>query len=129
MRTILATLLAAAMALGSVAVDARPTEAAWVDGWFTFGGNTATQSRTFTDGSPARTPVALYLQKKAGSQKCRAQVVVTKGGYVWRSQYIYKYTRTESRGYAGIIDWPDGSKEATVTVKTNGRCIYQVFAK
>ena len=129
MRIIISALLASAMAFASVGIGAQPAEAAWVDGWFTFGGRATTMTRTFRDGSPAHTPVVLYLQKKAGGQKCRAQVIVKSGGYVWKSRYVYKYTRNRTNAYSALINWPNRVKRTTVTVKTNGRCIYRVYVK
>ncbi len=52
-----------------------------------------------------------------------------KGGYIWKSRYIYKYSRIQARGYYGTIRWPNRVKRTTVTVKTNGRCIYKVGAR
>lgn len=129
MRIIVAALLAGALAISSVAISPRPTEAAWTDGWFNFGGSATSMTRTFNDGSPASTPLVLYLQKKAGSQKCRAQVTVISGGYYFQSQWVAKYTRTRTRGYSTVIDWPNRTRSTTVTVKTNGRCIFWVYAK
>jgi hypothetical protein len=129
MRNTVAAVLAAALAITTAAVSPHPTEAAWTDGWFTFGGSATSMTRTFSDGSPASTPVVLYLQKKAGSQKCRAQVTVTSGGYYFQSQWIAKYTRTRARGYSTVIDWPQRVRQTSVTVKTNGRCIFGIYAK
>ena len=129
MRIIISALLASAMAFASVGISAQPAEAGWVDGWFTFAGRTATMTRTFRDGSPARTPIILLLKKKAGGQKCRAQVIVKSGGYIWKSGYLYKYTRNRTNAYSGAINWPNRVKRTTITVKTNGRCIYRVYAK
>jgi len=129
MRIIISALLASAMAFASVGISAQPAEAGWVDGWFTFGGRATTMTRTFRDGSPARTPIILALQKKAGGQKCRARVIIKSGGYVAKSPYLYKYTRNRTNAYSSVVNWPNRVKRTTVTVKTNGRCIYRVYAK
>jgi hypothetical protein len=129
MRMIVAALLASVMAITSVGASAAPVEAGWNNGWFNFGGTAKSMTRTFWDGSPARTPVVLYLQKKAGWRKCRAKVIIKSGGYVSTSRWIYKYSRTRSRGYYDVINWPNRARRTTVTVKTNGRCIFWVNAK
>lgn len=129
MHILMSTLLASALAIGSVAIGAQPADAAWTKGWFHFGGGASTMTRSFNDGSPRRTPTVLFLQKKAGPRKCRAQVIMRSGGYVWKSQYIYKYTRNLARAYAGTVLWPSPTRRTTVTVKTNGRCIFRVNVK
>jgi hypothetical protein len=128
MRMVSSALLAGVLALTSVGLAAAPTEAGWVDGWYTFAG-TATQTRSFVDRTPAKTSLIVVLQKKAGGQVCRATVTVTSGGSVWRSQPIYKYTRTETRGYVGAIAWPNTVATKTMTVRTNGYCLFRVYAR
>jgi hypothetical protein len=129
MRLFVTALLASALAIATVGVTVQPAEAGWQDGWYMFSGKTATKTRTFYERTPAKTKLVVALQKKAGAQKCRAQVIVKKGGRVWRSQYLYKYSRTRTNAYYGVIYWPNSYKRTTVTVKTNGRCIYAVAAR
>jgi len=128
-RIIASALLASAIAFASVGISAQPAEAGWVSGWFTFGGRATTMTRTFWDGSPARTPVVLFLQKKAGGRKCRAQLIVRSGNYISRSRIVSKYTRTRTRAYASVIHWPNWVHRTTVMVKTNGRCVWRAYAK
>lgn len=128
MRMAVSMLLAGLLASASIGLTAASAEAAWVDGWYTFAGN-STQTRSFSDPTPAKTSLALMLQKKAGGQVCRATVTVTSGGAIWRSRPVYKYTRTETRGYAGVIAWPSSVSTKTVTVRTNGYCLFRLFAK
>ena len=100
-----------------------------MDGWYTFAGGSTT-TRSFGDRTPAKTSIVLYLQKKAGaSRKCRAQVVASSGGHVWRSEPVYKYTRTQTRGYVGVISWSNRLATKAVTVKTNGYCLFRVYAR
>lgn len=129
MRPIVIMLLAGALTIASVGAFVQPAEAGWQDGWYIFTGTTASKTRTFYERTPARTKLVVALQKKAGAQKCRAQVIVKKGGRIWRSQYLYKYSRTKSNAYYGVINWPNTVRRTTVTVKTNGRCIYGVAAR
>lgn len=129
MRIFITALLASTLAVGSIAIGAKPADAAWTNGWFNFGGGASSMTRTFNDGSPARTPVVLYLQKKPGPRKCRSQVSMRSGGYIWKSQYVYKYTRNLARAYAGTVVWPSPARRTTVTVKTNGRCVFRVHVK
>ncbi len=129
MRLIAAALLGSTLAITSVGLGAQPAEAGWNNGVFSFGGRTAAVTRTFQDPSPARTPIVLMLQKKAGGPNCRAQVTVTSGGYIFRSQWIYKHTRNQTRAYGTVINWPNRVKRTTVTVRTNGHCIFGVGAK
>lgn len=127
MRIIISALIASVIVIGTIAT--APASAGRVDGWFTFSG-TATKTRTFNDGSARRTSLILYLQKKANAHgKCRAQITVRSGGYVWRSKPIYKYTRHRTRGYVGVIGWPNRARRTSVTVKTNGRCAYRIYAR
>ncbi len=129
MRLFVTVLLASALSVASVGATVQPAAAGWEDGWFSFPGSTSSKSRTFYERSPGATTVVLAIQKKAGRERCRAQVIVKKGGYVWKSRYIYKYTRTQARGYYGTISWPNRVTRTTVTVKTNGHCIYKVGAR
>lgn len=117
MKLIISALTASAILIGTVGT--QDTSAARRDGWWYFDG-AATKTRSFNDGSGRRTPVVLYLQKRTGNKVCRAQVTVKSGGYVWQSKTLYKYTRNQTRGFAGTIDWPNSARRTTITVKTNG---------
>jgi len=128
-RFLATALLGSTLALTSVGLSAQSADAGWNGGVFSFGGRAATMTRTFRDPSPAKTPVALVLQKKTGGYNCRAQVTVTSGGYIFRSRWVYKHTRNRSRAYGTVIRWPNRVQTTTITVKTNGHCIYRVGAK
>ena len=108
MRHIIVALLAGALAIASVGATVQSAEAGWQDGWYMFTGKTASKTRTFYERTPARTKLVVALQKKAGAQKCRARVIVKKGGYVWRSQYLYKYSRTKSNAFVYVAAFERG---------------------
>jgi hypothetical protein len=129
MRPIIVTVLAITLAFAGASLAPSSVEAGWVDGWYTFAG-TSTTSRSFSDRTPGKTALVLYLQKKAGSTvKCRAQVIVRSGGDSWRSRPVYKYTRVQTRGYVGVIDWSNSVVTKTLTVRTNGSCLFRVYAR
>ncbi len=121
--TVLATILAA-----SVPAAPAPSAAGWVDGWYTFAGG-ATTTRSFRDRTPAKTSVVLFLQKKTGPRYCRAQVTARSGGATVRYEPVYKYTRSSSRAFGAVISWPTGAPTKTITVSTNGHCLFRLYAK
>ena len=105
-------------------------QAGWTDdGWFQFGGRAKMMTRSFVDRSPDKTQVKLFLQKKPGKAKCRAQIIATKGRETARSPWISKHARTHTRIFSGHADWSVDTKRTTVTVRTNGRCIWRIYAK
>jgi hypothetical protein len=120
---VLATILAASVPAAS---SSAPT--GWVDGWYTFAGGTTT-TRSFSDRTPARTSVVLFLQKKAGPRYCRAQVTARSGGATVRYLPVYKYTRSSSRAFGAAISWPTAAATKTITVSTNGHCFFRIYAK
>lgn len=126
-RRLIPVVAALALAFTSIGFSATPAEAAkWVDGWYTFYGK-QTMTQTFNERTPARSRVVLKLQKKRGTQVCRARVIIRKGGAVSSSQQLYKYSRQQWSWYSTVIDWPNRVRKTAVTVKTNGNCQYRVW--
>ena len=131
MRIIVAALLASAIAVTTI--GSQPTQAVKVDGWNMWTSRSSTFTRTYTDGSPRRSVVALDVQKKPGTSRCRAVVAVTRSGWTVSSfKPIYKYVTNYTRRTYLTTDWVGSSQQpakVTVTVRTNGNCIYRVWAR
>lgn len=131
MRIIVVALISSAIAITTV--GSQPTEAVKVDGWNMWTSRSSGFTRTYRDGSPRRSVVALDLQKKAGTSKCRAVVTVSRARYtVSRFRPVYKYVTNYTRRKYLVTDWLGSSKrpaKITVRVRTNGNCVYRVWAR
>jgi hypothetical protein len=131
MRIVIAALLASVVAVTTV--GSQPTEAAKVDGWNMWTSRASSFTQTYTDGSPRRSVVALDLQKKPGTPRCRAVVTVTRSRFTVSSfKPLYKYVTNYTRRKYLTTYWVGSSTQpakVTVNVRTNGNCIYRVWAR
>lgn len=128
-RMVIPVIAALALAVSTTGLSATPATAAkWVDGWYTFYG-TRTMTQAFSERTPAKSRVVIKLQKKRGTQMCRAQIVVRKGGAVSKSQQLYKFSRQQWAWYGTDIEWPNRARKTTVSVRTNGDCQYRIWVK
>lgn len=131
MRTACIALLVSAIAITTV--GSQPTEAVETSGWYMWTSRSSSFARSYTDRSPRRSVVALDVQKKAGTSRCRAVVTVTRRGFTAsRFRPIYKYVTNYTRRKFLVTTWVGSSRQparVTVSVRTNGNCIYRVWAR
>lgn len=127
---IIATLTALALAFVSVGAAATPTEAGWVEGWYTFYGS-ATKTKTFHERSPLKTKFVLKLQqKRSATTECRARVIVDKGRWIGKTEVYVKASRGAWDWHTGYWDWEgDKTKRTKVRVQTNGNCQYRIWLR